>query len=197
VPLDVSFPRPAYPFPDSGYADIGAVTRYINSAYWDPDKPSESPSSDQVLEWLQEASAAIDSALAARGYFIPLQVRSDYLLPSGMKGINGLNPAAYLLLQNIAAHYAAAMVQMSRHGSNAENEDHDAKAHFHFFNDHITRLETGADNLTAFGADGAFAPEIDPAQGVQTGNLGAFHSTNTIPDPTQAGPRFSNGTMQF
>jgi hypothetical protein len=197
MPIAIVFPQPAYPNRDTGYADVDAVARNINAGSWDPSMPNAFPTVNQVESWLVEAAAMIDSELAARGYTIPLTVSSGYVIPAGMQPMNGLHPYAYVLLQNCASHYACAMLEQARHGSISQNEDPDAKMHHQLFDDYINRLASGADNLTAFGAIGPFPPQLDPASGEQTGTMGAFLSTNTQPDPTQEGARFTNGTMQF
>jgi hypothetical protein len=57
------------------------------------------------------------------------------------------------------------------------------------FDDFLTRIESGADNLFAFGVGGDFAPEIDVAKGAQTGSLGATLADSS----TSEGPIFTKG----
>jgi len=183
-----NYPQPQWPYP-TGYATVLDVQSRINAGTWDPSKPTASPTTAQVQQWLMEATANIDVALRTRGYFAPLQPTTGWVAPAGMAGqlYQGIGLGAWLQLKNIAACYAAHFVELSRHGSHGMNKDTHADDYMELFDDFLTRIESGADNLAAYGVGGDFAPEIDVAKGAQTGSLGA-----TLSDPDLSeGPIFS------
>jgi hypothetical protein len=190
----LDFPLGSYPY-KTGYADVASVQQNIIN--WDPGKPNALPTLGTVQDWLRKASTMIDAELAARGYTIPLTAVSGYVVPTGFTAINGLHPLVYQQLEMIAAAYATSFVEASRHASQGLEADQQAKFWLTMFDDFITRIATGADNLTAFGVQGPFPPEIDPAKGIQSGNLGAFVATGNQPSTTTEGPLFSRSTMNW
>lgn len=177
-----------YPY-STGYATVDDVRSRINAGTWDPTKPTAAPTAGQVTQWLLEGTANIDVALRTRGYFVPLEPIPDWLVPPGMETqlFLGIGLGAWLQLKNIAACYAAHFVQLTRHGSHGQNKDTNAEQFMTLFDDFIVRIESGADNLAAFGVGGDFAPEIDIAKGVLSGSLGA-----SLSDPNmEEGPIFT------
>jgi hypothetical protein len=158
---------------------------------YDPDLPTARPTGDQVSQWLKQATGDIDVMLATRGYTVPLKAKSNYVLPAGMTGINGLHPNVYLKLQSVAAAYAAHFVEAARHGSAYLNADDNAKHWMEIYDDFCSRLESAADNLSPFGVDGPFVPEVDEAKGISSGNLGFRTNSGPQTDPTQEGPLFT------
>lgn len=194
MPLQLDYPQPYYPF-KTGYADITSVQ--ANVITWDPNKPGTLPTLASVNDWLRKGTAAMDAAMMSRGYSVPLTASSGYAVPTGFAAINGLHPALYQTLEMICAAYATHFVEAARHGSRSLNADDNAAHWMHMFDDFITRVETGADNLTAWGAQGPFPPEIDPAKAMQTGNLGAFVATDNQPSLDTESPLFSRRTMNW
>jgi hypothetical protein len=185
-----TYPQPNWPYP-TGYATVEDVQSRINAGVWDPSKPTAAPNTEQVQQWLMEATANVDVALRTRGYFVPLQPSTGWAAPPGMASqlYQGIGLGAWLQLKNICACYAAHFVQLSRYGTHSANKDTHAEEFMAIFDDFLTRIESAADNLIAFGVGGDFPPEIDIAKGAQTGSLGA-----TLADPTSMqGPIFTKG----
>jgi hypothetical protein len=197
VPIIVTFPTPQYPYAATGYADVASVQQNILGGSWDPAKPNAAPTVAIVQDHLRKATAMIDSELAARGYQIPLTPIPGYVVPTGFTAINGIHPLAYQMLEMVAAAYATSFVEGSRHASLGLEADKNAAYWMEIFDDFITRIASGADNLTAFGVQGPFPPEIDPAKAMQSGNLGAFVATGSTPSTTTEGPLFSRSTMNW
>lgn len=184
----LTFPQPSWPY-STGYATVDDVRSRINAGTWDPTKPTASPTAAQVNQWLMEGTANIDVALRTRGYFVPLRPTQGWVPPTGMASqlYQGIGLGAWLQLKNICACYAAHFVELARHGSHGMNKDAHATDYMELFDDFLTRIESAADNLLAFGVGGDFAPEIDVAKGAGTGSLGA-----TLSDPTfSEGPIFT------
>lgn len=173
-PLQFSYQAP-YPYA-SGYARVEDVTSLINAGDWDPNDPTAMPNAAQVANYLIDATAMIDAALAKRGYFIPPTPSGSF--PATSAGVtlptyNGIGMQAWIILRHAAAAYAASYVERSRHGSvGTGNEDTDAQTWMTQFNDTLTKIENGALNLTAYGLGGTFTPEIDPAQALASGTIG-------------------------
>lgn len=183
-----NYSTPAYPY-TTGYAQLSDVQARISAGSWDPTDPTAYPTSSMVNSWLQDATANIDAALATRGYSVPLTPIANWTPPAGMQVYQGIALQAWLMLRSIAAAYAAHYVEAARHGgAGAElNEDPNASHWMEIFDDFMTRVETGADNLTAFGVGGLFVPDIDPAKAMSTGSLGTV-----LADPSlQEGPMFT------
>lgn len=199
MPIKVVFPLigagGAYPFV-TGYADVDAVAANINAGTWDPTSPAAAPSVAQVTNWLCEGTSLIDIAMMTRGYLIPLTPLSSYVPPLLPTPMNGMHPNLYLLLQHAVTAFVCSKIESSRHGSVGEQADQQAEYWHAIWDDYVTRIETGADNLTAWGAEGPFPPEIDPAQAIQSGNLGAMISTDASPSPNVQGALFTRATMQ-
>lgn len=173
-----------YPY-TSGYAQLSDVQARIAS--WNPSDPTAVPTQATVLVWLGDATAAIDAALATRGYYAPLQPMPSWPAPSGMPLWNGLGIGAWQMLRSIAAAYAAHFVEAARHGGTGADKDQNAAHWMTIYDDFITRIESGADNLETFGLGGPFAPDIDPAHAAASGSLGFMMSA-----PSRAeGPMFS------
>lgn len=181
------FTSGGYPYP-TGYAQINDVASRVNAGTWDPTKSTAAPSTAQVEQWLIEATAAIDAALATRGYFVPLQPADSFVAPAGMTTWNGVGVGAWLLLRNVCAAYATSFVESTRHGDHT-TASHDPQAAFwmELYDDFLTRVETSADNLQTWGVGGPFAPDIDPAHGADSGSLGALLSDAS----QQEGPLFT------
>lgn len=181
-----NYPQPTYPYP-TGYASLDDVRARVNAGTWDPDKPTAAPNAGQVQQWLMEATAHIDVALRTRGYYVPLTPIADWAAPTGMPTYQGIGLGAWWLLKNLAATYAAHWVELTRHGSHGSHHDPNAEHLMTLFDDFSTRLESGADNLAAYGVGGDFPPEIDVSKGVMSGSIGA-----TLADPNvQEGPVFT------
>lgn len=126
-----------------------------------------------VNQWLQDATAQIDAALAHRGYYVPLQAAPSYSPPPGMPLYQGIGIEAWRVLNSIAAAYAAHNVEAARHGAvGSTSEDTDASTWLTLFTNSLASISNGTVNLTAFGVDGAFTPQIDPAKALSSGNMG-------------------------
>lgn len=183
-----TFPTPWYPYA-TGYASLDDVKARINAGTWDPDKPTAAPNAAQVQQLLMEATSNIDAALRTRGYFVPLEPIAGWVAPAGMASqlYQGIGLGAWLMLKGIAAAYAAHYVELTRHGSHGTQHDPNAEHFMTLYDDFLTRIESGADNLFTYGVAGDFPPEINPAKGVLSGNLGA-----TLADPNfTEGPAFT------
>lgn len=182
-PLAITYGTP-YPYAP-GYAQISDVSSRINAGDWDPTDPTAFPTAAMVNTWLEDATAAIDSSLAKRGYYVPLTPQAGWPVagtPAAKQPLyQGIGIQAWLILRNAAAAYAASYVEKSRHGAvGTGNQDPDAAAWMTTFTDTLERIENGTYNLTAYGVDGAFTPMIDPAQALQSGSIGfitASHGT--------------------
>lgn len=166
----MAYPAAGYPFTLTvngstvgAYCQIADVQARILSGQWNPSNPNQGPTVAQVDTWIAEATALMDSVLAKRGYYVPLQVQSGF--PGG-----AIVPTAYLILQNVCAAYVVNHVEQSRHGSVEENKDSNANEWLQYADDLIARFENGDDNLMAWGVGGAFEPELDPATGAQLGS---------------------------
>jgi hypothetical protein len=179
-PLLVTYDTTYYPY-TSGYAQVSDVTSRISAGSWDPTDPTAYPTEAMVTSWLLDATGQLDAALAQRGYYVPLQADPGFTAPPGMATWNGIGLAAWLLLRNVAAAYAAHYVEASRHGSVGENEDPNATAWMSEFNAFLGKLSGSPpqDNLTAFGVAGAFAPMIDPASALASGSMGFMLSDSS------------------
>jgi hypothetical protein len=177
-----------YPYP-TGYGQLSDVTSRVMAGTWDPaNDPTASPTVAMVNAWLVDAAASIDAALATRGYTVPLVAVPGWVPPAGMQVYQGVGIQAWLILRSIAADYAAFRVELARHGgSGPADEDDNASTFAAAHDDWLTRLESGADNLTAFGVNGPFVPEIDPAKSLVTGGMGMM-----LANPSrQEGPLFT------
>lgn len=194
MPIALKYPQPSYPY-EFGFADVISVTQNLAAGSWDPNKPGAYPTTAMVQDWLRKGTAFIDSELATRGYTIPLTAQAGYTVPTGFVAINGLHPAVYQILEMVCAAYATHFVEASRHGGKAVDADTNATHWMAIFDDFITRIATGADNLTAFGVAGPFAPEIDPAKGMSTGALGMMVNSDPPTDRTMEGPQFTKWTQ--
>lgn len=184
-----AFTGGGYPYP-TGYSQVSDVQARINAGTWDPTDPTAAPSVAQVQQWLIEATANIDAALATRGYFVPLQPATSFVAPVGMPTWNGIGTGAWMLLRNIAAAYVVYFVEQTRHGDHSAGQyDKNAEQWMQLYDGLASRIETAADNLETWGVGGPFAPEIDPAKGADSGSLGF-----TLQDPSVAqAPLFSKG----
>lgn len=166
-----AFTSPGWPF-STGYSDINAVSSRCPT--WNPNDPTAFVTPSMVEGWLFEATANIDSALAARGYTVPLEPMTGWAPPPGMPLWNGIGLQAWLMLRSICASYAASYVEQARHGSTREARDEIAEKWMQMFDDFLTRIESGADALVVFGVSGPFPPEPDPTKALTSGALGFF-----------------------
>lgn len=176
-----TYAQPFYAYP-TGYAQLSDVQARINAGTWDAASPTAAPTSAQVTQWLMEATANIDAALATRGYSIPLSPMAGWVAPPGMLTYQGIGVGAWFMLRHIASAYGASFVEASRHGSHGPSEDSNAEYWMTIFDDFLVRLESEADNLEAFGVGGPFAPDIDPANAMGSGALGAMVSQPSMMD---------------
>ncbi len=180
-PLALAFvPGVGYPY-STGYATVADVQARVNAGTWDPTKPTAAPTVAQVTNWLLEATACIDAALGKRGYYVPLTAATSWSPPPGMPTYQGIGIGAWLMLRNIAAAYATHFVEAARHGSIGQSQDQNADRWGTIYQNFLTLIEDGEDNLVTFGIGGPFAPEIDPARGASSGSLGFF-----LADPSTA-----------
>lgn len=199
----VTYDTNSYPF-STGYAKLEDVEARISAGQWDPNDPTASPTAAQVTRWLMDATGQLDSALATRGYYVPLTPRGDWTPPPGMATWNGIGLGAWLMLRNVAAAYAAHYVEASRHGGIGENQDANATAWMDEFNTFISKLvgtdstygrgsggkgasnrtimTPPSDNLYIFGVAGPFAPEPDPTRALTSGALGAMLADSSRSD---------------
>lgn len=183
------FTSGGYPYP-TGYASLPDVISRINAGSWDPTDPTAAPNAAQVQQWLMEATANIDVALATRGYFVPLQPAGSFSAPVGTTTWNGVGIGAWLMLRNIAAAYASHYVETARHGENTVGQhDAQAKSWLDIYGAMLGEIETASANLEAFGVGGAFEPDINPSQGLGSGSLGVVLSDSS----RQEGPLFTRG----
>ena len=171
----ILYPQPAYPYA-TGYAALADVAARVNAGTWDPNKPTAAPTADQVTQWLKEATGNIDAALATRGYYVPLAPMTSWTPPVGMPTYQGIGVGAWFMLRHIAAAYATHFVEAARHGSHGASEDANAEHWMTIFDDFMTRIESEADNLEAFGVGGPFVPDINPAHAAGSGSMGAMLS---------------------
>lgn len=159
-PLALTFPQPAWPFP-TGFAKLSDVTARINASSWDPDSPTATVTEAQVNQWLMEATSRINSALAARGYWVPLRATPGCQQAPGTPLYQGIAVDAWNILRSICAAYATAMVEASRHGAvGTANEDPDRDWWLNQFTTFLKQIQDGTDNLTAFCVGGEFPPEL-------------------------------------
>lgn len=164
------YPAQGYPFTLSvngstvgAYCQLADVQARVLSGQWNPANPNQGPTTAQVDSWIAEATAMMDSVLAKRGYYVPLRVQASY--PGG-----SIAPTAYLILQNVCAAYVVHHVEQARHGSVDKDKDSNASEWLSYADDIIARFENGDDDLAAWGVDGGFEPELDPATGAQLGS---------------------------
>lgn len=159
----------------TGYASVADVAARIAAGSWDPTKSNAFPTAVQTAQFLIEASADVDMVLAKSGYTVPLTPS-----PNAPGGI--IQPQAYSILRKIASALAAGHVEMVRHGSMQHNADKQGDDWITYADDLLTRIETGDDNLTIFGAAGAFELQPDPAGVISNGNLIYDVGTDTLLD---------------
>jgi hypothetical protein len=159
----------------TGYASVADVAARIAAGSWDPTKSNAFPTAVQTAQFLIEASADVDMVLAKSGYTVPLTPSSN--APGGV-----IQPQAYSILRKIASALAAGHVEMVRHGSMQHNADKQGDDWITYADDLLTRIETGDDNLTIFGAAGAFEMQPDPAGVISNGNLIYDVGTDTLLD---------------
>jgi hypothetical protein len=190
MPLQVTFTNPIpYPFA-SGYADVTGVQDAINAATWDSSAPNAFPPVATVKRWLAHATALMNTAMASRGYAIPLAPFQGYVVPAGEPAIQGMNAELFLHLEKIAISYAVYQLHSSRSSAGLQ-DDKAAMEWMKEWDDYLARLETGADNLTAYGATGPFPPQIDPSKGFDSGSLGMMNAgVDFAPDDSQDQPWF-------
>lgn len=160
--LAIDYPTPSYPF-SSGYASVDDVSARVNAATWSPDDPTTKITSDKVEQWLKEATAQIDAALAKVGYWVPLRADPQCELMAGQPTYNGVGLGAWNLLRTICAAYAVAMLEATRHGAvGTANEDPNRDWWLTQFNTFLKSVADSTDNLGAFCAGGDFAPGLAP-----------------------------------
>lgn len=142
-----------------GYCDVADIQSRINAGTWNPDASGAFPNTSMVQQWITEGAVTIDAALVRNGYFVPIVPQSGKVIM----------PQLWLLLRNINASFATGMVERARHGAVDESEDLNAEFWITLFDDFLTRLEQGDDNLRLFGADGPFLPVADRGSKMSVG----------------------------
>jgi hypothetical protein len=172
--FDVTQPGTGWPYP-FGYCSVDDVQSRINAGTWDATAPTASPNQSQINDFIMQASALIDGRLLLNGFSVPLRV-----IPGFVGG--AIMPQAWILLRSIAAQYATAWTEDSRHGSTDENVDAHTKALFTAADDLLCQIggwgsraeadktpasKLGNINLTLFGVAGPFPLVADKSLGIR------------------------------
>lgn len=155
-----------YPY-QHGYCDFLDVRGRITGGTWNETAADASVIQTQVAAFIEESTAEIDMALAKRGYSIPLVPQ-----PSRQIGATVWNH-----LRGICGMLTAGRVELARHGSGESEADNVGKSLIAIARAQLQRIETGADNLTAFGVSGPSEPQIDAGGGMSEGTLSDLTGT--------------------
>lgn len=175
-----------WPYP-VGYCNFDDVQARINGGSWNVNGTDvvAYPTPEQTNDFIRMASAHIDMRLATMGFNIPIAPASS----------SPIKPQAFLILRDIAAEYACAYVERTRHGSTDENEDADAKYHMQLADDYLALIANGDINFSMFNVAGTFNPVANVALGIiVTGNRDDCGNPRGM--VTLGGYRHSSGAMQ-
>lgn len=130
--------------------------------------------SANVNALISVGASHIDAILLKTGYTLPL---------TAIPGTVGILEQCYTILTDINAHYTAALVERSRHSTDAKSEDTHSDELMMYADDLLVMIAEGELNLMAFNVEGPWEPEPNPNVAIDSFMDDADPYTGQLPTP--------------